>query len=343
MPDLDFLVPSALVEPGLAGELLRDQALPTLAHLTAHAGKHETIDLPPDASPNAWQAVIFGLRAGVAVADINVAELWGTACGIAPSIHGRRYLAEPAHFTIANDHLRLDDPSGLGVTLVEARALAAAIEPVLREAGWRLAPLEPATLNHWMLARDDAVALSAPSIERAIGDNVAHWQPQGADDAALAWRRCINEIQMAWFDHPVNAARDAAGKATINTLWLSGNGAPQTALPHYRAVDSGIALLAALPVEPGAPRVLESFDGFIGPARHEDWSGWREQLGVLDARLATLVARQAQGTVGSVTLMLCGDASTKIVTLGRGDTRKFWRGWSTKPSLADLFAEPDAA
>ncbi len=343
MPDLDFLVPSALVEPGLADELLQGQSLPTLVHVAGRAGSRETVHLPSDASPDAWQAMLFGPRAGVAIADINVAELWAMACGVAPYTDGRRYLAEPAHFTIANDHLRLDDPSGLGVTLDEARALAAAIEPVLMEAGWRLAPIEAATMNHWMLVRNDAVALSGASIERAIGDNVAHWQPRGADDAAddaaLAWRRCINEIQMAWFAHPVNAARDEAGKPTINTLWLSGNGKPRSALPRYRAVDSGIALLAALPIEPDAPRVLESFDGFIGPARHEDWSSWREQLAAFDARLAAVVTRQAQRKIGRITLMLCGDASTKMITLDRGDMRKFWRGWSKKPALADLFAE----
>ena len=193
-----------------------------------------------------------------------------------------------------------------------------------------------------MLARDDAVALSAASMERAIGDNVAHWQPRGADDAALAWRRCINEIQMAWFDHPVNAARAAAGKATINTLWaVRQRHAAQRAAALRRdrlrhPVARGIA------VAPDAPRVLESFDGFIGPARHEDWSGWREQLGLLDARLTAHHARQAQGTIDGITLMLCGDASTKIVTLNRGDTRKFWRGWSKQPSLA-LFAEGSEA
>ena len=148
---------------------------------------------------------------------------------------------------------------------------------------------------------------------------------------------------MLWFGHEVNQKREDAGLPTINTLWLSGNGAPPSPLPHYAAIDSGIPLLAALPVEPDAPRALESFDGFIVPARHEDWSGWREQLGVLDARLAALVARQAQGTIGSVTLMLCGDASTTMITLKRGDTRKFWRGWSKKKSLVDLFADEDAA
>jgi|GEM_PF-1417829 len=343
MSDLDFLVPSALVEPGLASELLRDQSLPTLERLVARSGIATTFDVPSRASPNAWQAVVFGLRAGADLACINVAELWATACGAGPSTAGRRFVAEPAHFKVANDHLRLDDPAGLAVTLDEARALASSIEPVLTDAGWRLAPIDAATMTHWMLTRHDGTPLSAATIERAIGDNVADWQPRGADDAALAWRRCVNEIQMTWFAHPVNAAREAEGRPTINTLWLSGNGEPPGPLPRYRAVTSGLPLLAALPPTADAPRVLESFDGFIGPARREDWSGWRAELQSLESRLAAVVAMQKQGAVATLTLILCGQSCAKLVTVRPGDARKFWRDWSPGPSLALLFGEGRAA
>lgn len=343
MPDLDFLVPSALVEPGLASELLRDRTLPTVARLVGRASGQARVDVPAEASPNAWQAVIFGASAGVDPARINVAELWAMACGVASPATGRLYVAEPAHFQVANDHLRLDDPAGLAVTLDEARALASSIEPVLTAAGWRLAPIDAATVTHWMLTRDDGTPLSAATIERAIGDNVADWQPRGADEAALAWRRCINEIQMTWFAHPVNAAREAAGRPTVNTLWLSGNGEPPSVLPRYRAVTSGLPLLAALPLTADAPGALESFDGFVGPARREDWSGWRLQLDALEARLATIVASQRQGAVGTVTLILCGQACAKCISARPGDARKFWRDWSRGPAPDALFAEGDPA
>lgn len=341
MLDLDFLVPSALVDPSLASELLRDQTLPALARIASRAGSIETFELPPHASPTAWQATIFGVES-------NVAELWAMACGLAPSADGRRFLAEPAHFKVANDHLRLDDPHDLDVTLAEARALATAIAPVLAEAGWRLAPIEPATLRHWMLLRDDEAPLSAAAIDRAIGDNVAAWQPrapdaQGDPAAALSWRRCVNEIQMMWFGDPVNEARDALGKPTINTLWLSGNGAPRPAMPQYAAIDSSLTLLTALAIAPDARRSLESFDGFIAPARHEDWSGWREQLALLEGRLVEVLRLQATGSVGAVTLFLCGRDGAKILRFGRRDLGRFWRDWQRAPALAELFGEGSAA
>jgi len=354
MHDLDLVVPSVLLAPILASDLLRDQTMPNLGRVLARADASETFALPPRASLSPWQAWVFGRGSGSAggeTAEVNIAELWAMACGLAPSRRGGRFVVEPAHFKVANDHLRLDDPGVLDVTLAEARALASAIEPVLVEAGWRLEPIEPVTLRHWFVTRDDDVSLSGAAIERAIGDNVAEWQPRApeettdraaGDAAALAWRRCVNEVQMLWFGHPVNEARELAGKPTINTLWLSGNGAPPAPLPHYAAVDSGLPLLAALSIEPEAPRKLESFDGFIEPERRGDWSGWREQLATLDERIGGVLREQSDKAVGAATFVFCGRDEARTVVLGARDGAKFWRGWGRKPSFEELLTATGA-
>ncbi len=351
MHDLEFLVPSSLVDPALATDLLHDQSLPYLSRILSRGSKPEEIGLAEHAPLTPWQKWVFGERvASHADSEVNLAELWAMACGIAPASKRGRWLAEPAHFVIARDHLRLADPHGLAITIAEARALADAIEPVLSESGWRLEPIEPATLTHWLLHRDDGLDLSGAAIERAIGDNVAAWQPRGnhasgdaskvgSDAAALDWRRCSNEIQMLWFGHPVNEAREERGLPAINTLWLSGNGAPRSALPHYRAIDSSLPLLAALPVEPDATRALESFDGFIDAARAEDWSGWRVQLAALDARIGALLDDQRKHAIGELTIVFCGRECIRSVGSESRDLGKFWRGWGAAPSLADFFAD----
>ncbi len=357
MRDLDLLVPSSLVDTSLAEDLLREQAMPNLTRLLGRSGAPVVHELPERSTLTTWQAWVFAHRAGVDPARVNLGELWAMACGVAPAVRGGRYVVEPAHFKVANDHLRLDDPRELGITLGEARSLATVIEPVLADVGWRLEPIEPATLTHWMVGRDDGAALSAAAIERAIGDNVAAWQPRvpggGAGgspdgpDPALAWRRCVNEIQMLWFGHDVNQAREADGRPTINTLWLSGNGAPRAESPHYAAIDSGVPLLASLSVEPDAGRALESFDRFVDPARRDDWSGWREQLQRFDLRLGGVLRQQGDGSIGSVTLVLCGRERAKTLTLGPRDLAGFWRrlwpGRGRTPSLAELFGEGPAA
>lgn len=350
MHDLDLLVPSALVDPGISTDLLRDRAMPHLARVLAFGHRAPDLVVPSQASLTPWQAWVFGGPDGSASERVNLGELWAMACGIAPASAGGRYVVEPAHFKVANDHLRLDDPAGLAITLAEARALAAVVEPVLRDAGWRLDPIEPATLTHWLATRDDGAALSAAAIEKAIGDNIADWQPRmpeqaatTAGDAALAWRRCVNEIQMLWFGHPVNEAREARGQPTVNTLWLSGNGRAsdeQPALPRYASVVSALPLLAALPIEAGAPRMLESFDRFIEPARREDWSSWRSELESLDARLGAALRQQVDGAVGALTLVLCGRDRATATTIVPKDRRRVWRGWFGKPAPLDgVFAD----
>jgi hypothetical protein len=346
MRDLDLLIPSALVDPSLAPDLLRDVAMPHLARVLAH-GTPDAVAWPAQRALASWQAWVFAVRAGVPVESVNVAELWAMACGVPPA--SGRWLAEPAHFRIAKDHLRLADIAGLAVTLAEARTLLAAIEPVLEDAGWHVDTIEPATLKHWFLSRRDDAAISAPAIDRAIGDNVAAWQPRttGAlssegDAGSLAWRRCVNEVQMIWFGHPVNDAREAAGRDAINTLWLSGNGAPRTPLPRYAAVDASLPLLAALPIEPDASRTLESFDRLIAPARADDWSTWRDELAALDARIGAIVDAQRAGDVGVATFAFCGLDRVVTATLRPGDGKRFWRRWGRQPTLAAWFADETA-
>ncbi len=356
MRDLDFIVPSALVGVELAPEILSGISLPYLLRVLARAGASGVWRLPDDAPLTTWQGWLFGHRAGVPVDDVNVGELWAMAAGRAPARDGGRWVVEPAHFQIARDHLRLTDPVALAVTLAEARALADVVEPVLAGDGWTLEPVDPATLTHWFVSRSDGLPLSGAAIDRAVGDNVATWQPRvagdaghavsrtdGAVDAALAWRRCVNEIQMLWFGHPVNDARGAEGRPAINTLWLSGNGRVRTALPRYARVDSKLPLVAALPIESGAPRAVETFDRFVEPARRDDWGAWRDELTRLDARIGNVLREQAAREIGVVTFAFCGRDVVKHATLAPGDVAKFWRGWTRRPSLVDWFAEEPAS
>ena len=49
------------------------------------------------------------------------------------------------------------------------------------------------------------------------------------------WRRWLSEMQMLLHEHPVNAAREAAGRAPVTGIWVSGGGAlprDADAAPH---------------------------------------------------------------------------------------------------------------
>ena len=94
-----------------------------------------------------------------------------------------------------------------------------------------------ATLNHHFAAdglafhapRPDAwfvtTSVAAPSITTELsevsGPIHAHL-PRG--EHAKAWRQWLSEIQMLLHEHPVNVAREAAGRAPVTGLWLAGSG-----------------------------------------------------------------------------------------------------------------------
>src|SRR3546814_1835718 len=50
--------------------------------------------------------------------------------------------------------------------------------------------------------------------------SVNDWWPQ--DLAARPWRRLVNEVQMLWYEHPVNQERYKQGLVPINSVWLFG-------------------------------------------------------------------------------------------------------------------------
>ncbi len=73
----------------------------------------------------------------------------------------------------------------------------------------------------FVTTREDAPSVTT-ALSEVFGPIHAHL-PRG--DHAKAWRRWSSEIQMLLHEHPVNAAREAAGRAPVTGVWLSGGGA----------------------------------------------------------------------------------------------------------------------
>jgi hypothetical protein len=111
----------------------------------------------------------------------------------------------------------------------------------------------------------DAPLATFADPDDALGASLIDVLPEG--DAARAWRRLFNEVQVALHAHPANAARVAARKLPVNALWFWGAGSlPETVDTSLAMVASaddvvrGLAKLAgAIRVEP-LPEALETAD-----------------------------------------------------------------------------------
>ncbi|MDR0458740.1 MAG: phosphoglycerate mutase [Burkholderiaceae bacterium] len=189
----------------------------------------------------------------------------------------------PVHLETGMNDVRLTDPADVPIPEDQSRALLDACAPLLAEDGIALRTVRP---DAWLAQGAMLEGLTCWSPRRAAGRSLLPGQLLRADDPARQGKllRLVSELQMLIYAHPVNDARERAGLAAINALWLHGAGR------------------LAQPVTP-APGVLVARDLVSAPGNGvQVWQG-------LDAGpLADLLARVQQDSKKGATarLTLCG-------------------------------------
>ncbi|KVE27218.1 regulator [Burkholderia singularis] len=331
-PALDKLVARARIVERLAGEAFQR----TLPH------EH-------------WLACRFGAT-DAGTDDAPLAPYMLAADGGEPGNHTWACV-EPVHVRIATDHLVLIDPSSLDIRDDEAAALLATARPLIEELGVKLQAPRPA---RWYLSSPQFASLAGAAPLRASGRNIEIWLPHETQtgERSRAWMKLQNEVQMAWFGHPVNEAREARGYPAVNSIWFHAQGAMKPVTSPFARVLShspgarGLALAAraatdappasfdALPpagsAQPGAATLVE-LDALSAPFIEQDWARWHDALGTLERDwFAPALAALGDGRLDELALTLCGDTSTVTLAVTRGELRKFWR----RRTFASLFETP---
>lgn len=128
--------------------------------------------------------------------------------------------------------------AGEELTAREADALAGAA----REHFGEMLVLECGASGRWYAALEDVREAASASLDAVAGTRVdIAAMAKGGDAAAL--RRFLNELQMLWYAHPVNAERRRTRRAEANALWLWGGGF----LPAPRSVRESVTIQAEAP------------------------------------------------------------------------------------------------
>nr|NDG61151.1 hypothetical protein [Betaproteobacteria bacterium] len=159
-------------------------------------------------------------------------SLEGLACWLLPE---NRWLdptrpsivLTPCHFYIRLDHVGVSALHDEPLSWDQATELQHALNDDLQ--AWSqwfgsnigIEVLEP---MHWLLRFDALVDLQGCSLALAEGLNVEQYLAQGSQ--TRNWRRLLNQVQMLWYEHPVNQARAASGYRPVNALWLGGSTVP---------------------------------------------------------------------------------------------------------------------
>jgi len=147
--------------------------------------------------------------------------------------------------------------------------------------------------NNWFIRLDDCNLETTP-LSRAVARNINHLMPTG--EAAADWRRLLNEAQMLLHMSDVNQQREQRGEATVNSLWLWGEGVlphqGSTDITHVYANDSvatGIAKLNHIKHSALTDPIVLAYamqndghslvviDQLDGPCNYGDTSAWLEE------------------------------------------------------------------
>ena len=186
----------------------------------------------------------------------------------------------PVHWDVGSQHIRMGDPRDLALDEAASRALMAAMAVYFAEDGLELHYAEP---HRWLCRAGLFRSLPTASLERVVGRDLQTWMP-----AEPALRRLQNEMQMLLYTHPINDARAAQGRISVNSFWVSGSGAwpGGPSLPPPDAITTAHSLQDA--------------------ALRGDWAAWARAWADTDAHACRKLLERLPREPDS-RLVLCGE------------------------------------
>jgi hypothetical protein len=304
-----IVLPGALPNPPQARELTPhlERSAPTLVRWFAGARAHRQAADPAASGCTAyeyWQLMQHGFtpRAGQNFAT-GLGPLYGQ------SRHDSDkpvWLAELVHVSPARDGAALLPAAELAIDPQHSVALFESVHAMALESGFTL---HHTSTERWQIqlpAGCEPATVASPAIVSRTSVN--DWWHQ--DAASRPWRRLVNEIQMLWFDHPVNQQRYSQGQVPLNSLWLYGGAQPDQM------------------AGPAAQEDTRIIDDLQEAAMRQDWGLWLQQLEQLEQTVFKPLANQA-----APALVLTGEDQVITLTPRTGllarltPNRTNWRSW----------------
>lgn len=326
MKTVRIVIPDLFLPQQLAAYASADLSLPALEKLLARARveplKIDTLE--------AWLCESFG------VADLAIAPLTLQADGVMP-LDAYWLRADPVGISMQRDQMVLQ--SDLSLAINEAAQLCASLNAHFANEGLRFVAPHP---QRWYLQLDRAPDMQTHPLPQVVGANVHAHLPCGVD--ALHWHSVFNEIQMLFYEHEVNQARERRGELPVNAVWLWGGGKAATKLRQPFALVAGDSELARafaqvmdipalLPAEPllvdkakRSGEMLLVWEGLRLALQSADIAKWRAAVQQFETNYAApLLAALAEGQLEQITLDVLSEGESRRFVLTRAALWKLWR------------------
>jgi hypothetical protein len=325
MKEVHIVIPDLFLPQQLAAYACGDLRLPALEKLLARA---QVLPLHTD-TLEGWLCEQFGVE-GLAIAPLTL-----QADGV--QHEGAYWLrADPVGVQMRRDEMVLQ--ADVTLTVEEAAQLCASLNAHFAEDGLHFVAPHP---QRWYLRLESAPGLETYPLPQVVGADMHAHLPRGAD--ALRWHSVLNEIQMLFYEHAVNLAREQRGELPVSGVWLWGGGKPATELLQPFAAVAGDSELAAafaraagVPILNGAEQVVAGgtqadnvlvvWEGLRHALQSADIGRWRNAVQHIERDFAVpLLAALEAGKVGRITLDILGEHSSRRFELTRSARWKIWR------------------
>lgn len=322
MKSVHIVIPDLFLPSQLAGYASADLHLPALEKILARAKasalKIDTLET--------WLCEHFGVE------DMAIAPLTLLADGI-QSADAYCLRADPVSISMQRDQMVLK--SDVGLSSEEAGQLCMSLNEHFAPDGLRFLAPHP---QRWYLRLGDIPAMQTHPLPQVIGADMNAHLPYGAD--ALRWHGVFNEIQMLFYEHAVNQAREQRGEAIVNGVWLWGGGkfngellAPFASLAGDSDLAAAFAQAAGLTVlqhneslaDEGG-NVLVVFESLRSALQCADLSKWRDAVQLFEKNyLEPLLSMLEAGNVEHITLDVLSENASRRFVLTRAMLWKLWR------------------
>lgn len=269
-----IVLSEALAPPAIAAELLKQ--LPTYApNLLRYLDLCQSQLLYPNLEQNrctaleSWQIEQAQFNSSTAKHNAALALLLATQAEKKPDPTSNRpfWLVELIHMAPSRDGAALIPANQLEINAQQSQALLQSAQALCEGTPFTL---HAWSTTHWQLISQLDLPPIFASPQLVSRSAVNDWWDQ--DPRTQAWRRFVNELQMLYFNHPINQQRQNAQLPPINSLWPIGGLSPASWQPQ--------------------PRAVVRFNELTQAYLRQDWGTWLLQLQHLDQALPPLLAQQ---------------------------------------------------
>jgi hypothetical protein len=336
MRTVHVVIPDLFLPQEVAKDVCSGLNLPALETLLARAQS----EWLPANTLEGWVCTAFDVPDG-AIAAVTL-----RSDGVDP---GAAYWmrADPVYLNLQRDQLILQ--ADIRLSTEEAARLCASLNAHFADDGLRFFAPHP---QRWYLRLETAPDFMTYPVAQVSGKGIRQKLPYGPD--AGYWHGVFNEVQMLFFEHGVNVAREARGESPVNSVWLWGGGRAIGQLKQpYQQIWSGNDLIASFAQGAGVPhaalpddigvalkqadgKVLLFWDSLQRALQYSDLQAWRNSLQLFEQYCAApLLSALRSGQIAHLTLDVLSSEGPNTraghFTLTRA---RQWRVWRRRRPLA---------